>query len=104
MMMEKEGSKLTSSHGHTKITTIYRVIIYENEPKTSRKDFPRLKVQRRGHNRCAGGVETRYSQDSHPQVSDPQVGGISQAQRSSPRSEGSEPHVGLLAQEFCTER
>ena len=31
---------LTSCHRHTKITTINRAIIDENDLKTSRKDFP----------------------------------------------------------------
>ena len=43
-MEEQENPELTSSHGHTKITTIYRATIYENDLKTDRKDFPQLKI------------------------------------------------------------
>ena len=43
-IMEWEDPELTSSHEHTKITTIYRATTYENDLKTSRKDFPQLKV------------------------------------------------------------
>lgn len=35
-------------------------------------------------------METRYSQDPHPSICDPQ------SQRSSPRTEGSQPQIGLL--------
>ena len=44
MMVEKEDPELTSSHGHTKITTIYRAVICENDLKSSRKDFLQLKT------------------------------------------------------------
>ena len=43
--VEYEDPKLTSSHGNTKITTIYRATTNENM-KTSRKDFPQLKINR----------------------------------------------------------
>lgn len=36
--------ELIASHGHTKITIIYRTIINENYLKTSRKDFSQLKT------------------------------------------------------------
>ena len=39
-MMEQEEPELTSSHRHTKITTIYRATIDENDMKTTRKDCP----------------------------------------------------------------
>ena len=41
---EQEDPELTSSHGHTKIATIHRTTIDENELKTSRTDFPQLKL------------------------------------------------------------
>lgn len=41
-MVEKEDSELTS-HGHTKITAIYRATVDENNPKTNRKDL-QLKI------------------------------------------------------------
>ena len=43
-MAEKGDPELTPSHGHTKITTTHREIIYENDLKTSRKEFPQLKT------------------------------------------------------------
>ena len=39
-----EDPELTSSHGHTKITTIYRTTIDEKDQKTSRKDLLQLKI------------------------------------------------------------
>ena len=41
--MEYEDTELTSPHGHTKNTTD-RETMYENDPETSRKDFPPLKI------------------------------------------------------------
>ena len=41
---KQEDAELTSSHGHTQITTIYRATIDENNLKTSGKDFPQLKI------------------------------------------------------------
>ena len=49
-MVEKEDSELTSSHTYTEITTIHRATISENYLKSSRKDSPQLKIQRRNHN------------------------------------------------------
>ena len=43
-MVENEGPKLISAHKNTKITTIYRATIDENNLKTSRKDFLQLKI------------------------------------------------------------
>ena len=43
-MAEQEDPELTFSHGHTKITTIYRAIIDEKDLKTSRKDLLQLKI------------------------------------------------------------
>jgi len=40
----QEDSELTFSHRHTEITNIYREVIYENDLRTSRKDFPQLKI------------------------------------------------------------
>lgn len=36
-MIEQKDPELTSSHDHTKITTIYRANTYENYVKNSRK-------------------------------------------------------------------
>ena len=44
MMMEKKDSGITSSHRYTTITTIYRVTIYGNHLKTSRKESLQLKI------------------------------------------------------------
>ena len=43
-MAEQEDPELTSSHGHTKITTIYRATVDDNELKVSGKDFPKPKI------------------------------------------------------------
>ena len=45
-----------------------------------------------------GVAEPGCSQDPQPQVSDPQVGGISQPQSQSLRREGSKPHIVLPSQ------
>ena len=42
-MVEQKDPELTFSHRCTKITTIYRITIDENDLKTSRKDFSQLK-------------------------------------------------------------
>ena len=39
----EERPELTSSHGHTKIITIYRAAIYANDIKSRRKYFPNTK-------------------------------------------------------------
>lgn len=46
-MAQQEDPQLTSSHGHTKMTTIYKAAITENELKTSRKDLLPMKIQRK---------------------------------------------------------
>ena len=46
---EQEEPELIASSGHTKIATIYRATIYENDLKMSRKHFPQLKTQKRSH-------------------------------------------------------
>ena len=46
-MVEWEGSELTSSHGHTKITIIYRETINESDLNTSRNNLLQLKKYRR---------------------------------------------------------
>ena len=43
-MAEKKDPELTFSHGHTKIRTIYRTAIDENDLQTSRKDHLQLKI------------------------------------------------------------
>lgn len=43
-IVEQEDPELTLSRGHSKITTIYRETIYEDDLKTSTKDFPQLKI------------------------------------------------------------
>ena len=71
-MAEQEDPKLTSSHGHTKNTTIYRATIDENDLKTSRKGLLQPKIERR--NMTGSGVETAYSQDPYPLDGEPQIG------------------------------
>ena len=41
---EWEDTELTSSHRYNKIT-FYRAPMYKNNVKTSRKDFPQLKIK-----------------------------------------------------------
>lgn len=41
-MVEQEDTELTFSHGHIRITTIYRATIDEKDKKTSRKDILQL--------------------------------------------------------------
>ena len=43
-------TELTSSQERIKIATTYRATMHENDLKTSRKDFPQLKIQRRINN------------------------------------------------------
>ena len=47
--VDQKDSELTSCHRHTIIITIDRATICEKVLKTSRKDFPPLKIQRRDH-------------------------------------------------------
>ena len=54
-MVEQEDpdpGRPSSSHGHTKIITIYKAAIYENHLKTSRKYFSQLEILRRN---CKAG-------------------------------------------------
>ena len=48
-MTEQEDFGLTFSNGHTKVATIQKETISENDLKTSRQDFPQLKIERRIH-------------------------------------------------------
>ena len=48
-MAEQEDFGLTFSNGHTKVATIQKETISENDLKTSRQDFPQLKIERRIH-------------------------------------------------------
>lgn len=43
-MVEQENPELTSSHGHTKITTTYVGTIDEEDLKTGRNDLLQLKI------------------------------------------------------------
>lgn len=47
-MAGQEDIKLNFSHGHTKITIIYRATTHENDLKINRKDVPQLKVKKEG--------------------------------------------------------
>ena len=73
-MAVQEDPKLTSSHGHNKITTIYRATIDESDLKTRRKGLLQPKIERRNHNVTGSGVEMAYSQDPYPLDGDPQIG------------------------------
>jgi len=48
-MAEKEDFGFTLFNGHTKVATIHKETISENDLKTSRQDFPQLKIERRIH-------------------------------------------------------
>ena len=50
-IVESKDTELTFLNKHSKIKTIYRPTIYENDLKTGRKDLPHLKIQRRNHNK-----------------------------------------------------
>ena len=67
---EQENPEFTSSHGNTKISTIYSKTTDEKNHKTRRKGLTQLKIQRRIHNKTSG-----HSEDYHPQVSNTQMGG-----------------------------
>lgn len=43
-MVEEKDLEPTSSHGHAKTIAAYRAIIYDNDVKTSRKDFLQLET------------------------------------------------------------
>ena len=45
-MMKQKKKKIK---GHTKITTIYRTTMYDNNLNIVRKDFPQPKMWRRNH-------------------------------------------------------
>ena len=66
-MVEQEDSELTSSHRHTKITAMYTASTDEHDLKTSRKDFPQLKTQRRNHNETGRGGSDTVQSRSTPQ-------------------------------------
>ena len=63
-------TELASFHGHTKITTIYRVAIDEKDWNTIRKDlWDREKI------RWVGRAEMHYNQDTYPCTGVPRLGG-----------------------------
>lgn len=43
-MAEQEDFGLTPFNGHTKVATIHKETISENDLKTSRKNIPQLKI------------------------------------------------------------
>lgn len=43
-MVEEEDSELTSFHGQTRTTTVYKTTISENKMKTCRNDFTQLRI------------------------------------------------------------
>ena len=42
--VEQEDPEFTFPHGHTKITAVYTATLHKNHLRTSRKNFPQLKV------------------------------------------------------------
>ena len=102
-MVEQEAPELIPFHVHTKITTIYRATIDENDLKTSRKDFPQLKIQRRNHRemgrRSGDTVESRFiplGQAIHKQENNHNCRGSPQGVR------GLSPALGSPAWGSCT--
>ena len=85
---ELEDPELLSFHRHTKVIAAYREIIYENNLKTSTKEFWQLKIER---TKWTLGAVMQHSQDMHLQVTDPQIGRISQSHK----ERGFEPHAGM---------
>ena len=61
-----EDPELTSSQRHTKIATIYRIIIDEKDQKTSRKNLLQLKITEGTTIRQVGGAKTWYIQNHNP--------------------------------------
>lgn len=53
-VVASEDPKLNSSHGHTKMTVIYRATTNGKDLKTSRKDLLQPKIKRRKHNKIVG--------------------------------------------------
>lgn len=43
-MVEQEDPCVHLPHGHTKIIAVYTAALHKNHLKTSRKDFPQLKI------------------------------------------------------------
>ena len=43
-MAEQEDPELFFSHGYVNMTTVHRATVYENNLKTSREYFPKLKT------------------------------------------------------------
>lgn len=62
------------THGHARITAVYRASTCENNLKNNRKDFPQVRAWGMSQ---VGGTEIQYSQDSHPEVGE-ETGGTSQ--------------------------
>lgn len=50
-MIEQAEPELTSFHGHTRITALYRATSDEKDVETSRKDIPQLKTKGMNHNK-----------------------------------------------------
>lgn len=48
-MVEQRNLGLASSHEHSESTTTYRDTLSEDNPKTSRKDFPQSKIKIKSH-------------------------------------------------------
>lgn len=48
-MVEQRNLRLASSHEHSESTTTYRDTLSEDNPKTSRKDFPQSKIKIKSH-------------------------------------------------------
>lgn len=76
---ELEDPELISFNRHTKVIAAYREFIYENNLKTSMKEFSQLK-RKKEPNKPNRRV-MQHSQDTHLQVADPQIERISQSHK-----------------------
>lgn len=92
-MVEQRNLGLASSHEHSESTTTYRDTLSEDNPKTSRKDFPQSKIKIKSHTEIG-----RRSRVSSWLGLTPMGRGIQQLPRSPLRSKVSELHIRLPSQ------
>lgn len=89
----QEDSELSSSHRHTKITTIYRSTIYQDQQKrfSTTKDIKKEQQDGQEGQRCSVFKTNTSGQATHKQENN-------HRSRSSPQeNSSSEPHLGLLS-------
>lgn len=92
-MVKQEDPELTSCQGHTKITTTYKATC-SSAYQQSRSFTTKYIKKKKKKPHPEGQEGHRQSWEPNLQHDDPQAGGMSQAWRSSLRSEGIKPHPG----------